>query len=538
MFTPTGSDPRSAGSLPLAVIVATGLLYVPLIEGGWIGDDHAMVSDNPALTAVGTAWTQVVHADSGPLYRPLTVWTHALVQALHGGPLGEHIVNMGLHLVAVALVASIATALGARARLAWLGAAVFGMHPGVTEAVGWISGRGDLCAMVLTLAAWRAILAGRYPVAGLLIAFTPFFVETWVAVPLTALAWMAATRKLVPITLLFGWIGAGIYAFLRLRLGLGLPAGSPPADPLGALGALATHTVRLILDPTAPDALPPLVPFFAGGVLALVVTLPMLVALRGRPLIAAWIAPLLLVVPTLSASAQSGLLSDRAIYPMFCGVGILVAHALEQLARRLDQAKERDPRPVWASLPVAVAWVLPLGLAAFAAQRAGAWMDESHAYGASYRKDPENPYAAFHAAEQLRTSNGNCEAALPLYDKARTRVPAAGNAMLTCLVLEKKLDEAVQLGTDLLTTLPDDPAPARLTAWTLLRLGRAADAVPVAEELTRRDALNSTSWDVLGMARAMAGDTEGARAAYQEAVRLDPSDENAREGLAQLPPER
>lgn len=531
MFSSSGTDPRGAGQLPLAVIVATGLLYVPVIEGGWIGDDRAMITDNAALASFTGAWTHVVQGASGAIYRPLTVWTYGLVEALHGGPLGEHAVNMGLHLIAVALVASLAMMLGARGRAAWLGAAVFGMHPGVTEAVAWISSRGDLCAMVLTLAAWRALLAGRYPVAGVLIALAPFFKESWVVVPVTCLAWMWSTQRLGRATLALGWLGGGIYLLASHRLGLPAPLGQPPPDPIGSIGAGAIHTVRLLLNPRAPDALPPLVPSTLAGIAAFAVSLPLIALSRGRPYLTTYVAPLVLVVPTLSVSAPLGMLSDRAVYPMFCGLGIAFALGMERLA---VWAESRQPAVRWA--PLTLAWVVPLGLAAFAAQRAGAWLDESHVYGASYRSNPDNPFAAFHAAEQLRTSNGNCEAALPLYEKARQVVPAAGDAMMTCLVMAGKLDEAVRLGPELLAADLTDAGPARLTAWALLRLGRAADAVPFAQELTRRDATTATSWDLLGMATAMAGDPEAARAAYQQAATLDPNDESAREGLAELPP--
>src|SRR5439155_12047431 len=85
--------------------------------------------------------------------RPLVVASFRFDAALGGAADQFHSTNLLVHLVACALLAFVAARAGASGGAAVLAALVWGLAPRLTESVAWISGRTDVFAGALVLAA-------------------------------------------------------------------------------------------------------------------------------------------------------------------------------------------------------------------------------------------------------------------------------------------------------------------------------------------------------------------------------------------------
>ena len=96
----------------------------------------------------------------GPLWRPVTTLTFALDHALHGiGPLGYHVVNVGLHAGVSVLVLAVFARVTAAPLAAAVAALLFAAHPVHTEAVASVVGRAELLAAGGFFLAWLCFLA-------------------------------------------------------------------------------------------------------------------------------------------------------------------------------------------------------------------------------------------------------------------------------------------------------------------------------------------------------------------------------------------
>lgn len=130
-----------AASIALAIAFAFG----PALRGGWLWDDAAEISHNPALrdfSGLGRIWTGDVGADYLPL-KSTVQWVAWQLWRDH--VLGYHLLNAVLHFIGALLVwrllAKLREAHGAghAAGWEWLGGLLFAVHPLTVESVAWIS---------------------------------------------------------------------------------------------------------------------------------------------------------------------------------------------------------------------------------------------------------------------------------------------------------------------------------------------------------------------------------------------------------------
>jgi hypothetical protein len=148
----------------LALFAAVVVAYFPCIPGPALFDDVSVLRLDPdVLTFFG-----LLPAPAGsvvtprPLDRPLTVATFAAVHHLFGaGALwAQHLVNIALHGACAVLLARLAE--GASAGIIGLAAAaLFALHPAFTQAVAYISQRGEPLALLFALLAVHAWRRGR-----------------------------------------------------------------------------------------------------------------------------------------------------------------------------------------------------------------------------------------------------------------------------------------------------------------------------------------------------------------------------------------
>ena len=146
--------------LGLLLVAATVMAYQPAWHAGFMWDDDRYVTENPLLTAPDGLRRIWFSLDAPSQYFPLTYTMFRLEHGLWGfDPAGYHWVNILLH----AANALLAWRLLARLRApgAWLGAALFALHPVQVESVAWITERKNVLMgffFLLSLLAWTRFL--------------------------------------------------------------------------------------------------------------------------------------------------------------------------------------------------------------------------------------------------------------------------------------------------------------------------------------------------------------------------------------------
>ena len=524
--------------LPLVAFVATALVFLPALGGGFIDwDDGSLLVRNPWYRGLGRAnlaWmfstVRMGH------WMPLTWLSFGFDYMVWGmNPLGYHLTNVALHSSAAAVLYVVTkrvlrVALSDRsAANGWLraGALVatlaFGVHPLRVESVAWITERRDVLSglfYLLTISTYLGYVErrsrGTY----------------WVSVGWFALALMSKsiTASLPAVLLLLdvhplgrlggraGWLtrealhvwreklpfvalagAAAVVAFWALAQGSGL---TPLRTlGLGARAALSLYALAfylgktlwpLHLSPLYELVLPvrPLEARFVLGALGVVAVTVVALLLRRRwpALLAAWLAFALTLLPVLGV-AHNGyqLAADRYMYLANLGLAMLLGGLVARWGRRAL---------VGAALGLAALVILT-------------WMQ----------------IPAWQTDETLWRHAVALDAASGV---ARSNLGAALTADRRYEDATRELERAVAL------------RPGYAEAWNNLglalapqpgRLPEAADAFRRA--LTARPRFGE-AWNNLGVALATQGQTERALQAFAQATVVDPSSAEARNnfGLA------
>lgn len=119
-------------------MLTTLLAYWPALHGGFIWDDDAYVTQNPMLTEEDGFRQIWFSAHSQSQYFPLVYTTFRFGYSLWGlNPFGYHLVNVLFHCANALLVWLVLRRLSVPG--AWLGAALFALHPVQVESAAWIT---------------------------------------------------------------------------------------------------------------------------------------------------------------------------------------------------------------------------------------------------------------------------------------------------------------------------------------------------------------------------------------------------------------
>jgi hypothetical protein len=135
--------------------VSAGVVYVNALRNPFIYDDYHTVVYNASIARLADLRAIVLH----DVTRPIVNFSYAADHAIWGaGPFGFHLTSVLLHMLNVVLLWQLAWTLTGKSRVATAAAALFAVHPMMTEAVGYISGRSEVVCALWFLAAF---LAGR-----------------------------------------------------------------------------------------------------------------------------------------------------------------------------------------------------------------------------------------------------------------------------------------------------------------------------------------------------------------------------------------
>ncbi len=333
---------------PTGFVVAVAVLVVlgPLVGAEYVWDDDALIVQNAALDGgrvlaalAGGLWEHTAQAQvPGIYYRPCMLWSLHLDRALGGGPLWAHLHSLVWHLVNVCLVAVVARRLGLRSQSAWLGAALFGLHPVAVESVAWVSARNDPMAVAAILGAMALSLqhlsARGMVVLGIVVAFGAGAKETAYLTPLILIPVLVAEGRATRRPVAVAVVAVSVVVLGRWCAGVGWPEGADWAH----LRASALPTITWALDslavpgvraPGAHLAWPEPVSWI--GVPAAVTGVGWVAFAGRRRALGFLLGGILAAVPAWPAVAHVGLFGDRyLLLPLAMGA-LAVSAAVDRL---------------------------------------------------------------------------------------------------------------------------------------------------------------------------------------------------------------
>jgi tetratricopeptide (TPR) repeat protein len=400
----------------LVVAAAAFVVHAGTLSAGFVYDDHRFVEENPAIRSIDVVSffadpaTASAHGGIQPdVYRPLRTLDYAVDHALFGlDPRGWHLENLLWHALAAFLVFRLLLPLlRGNVLAAGLGALVFAVHPVTSEAVAWVSSRGDLLAVALLAGALIVLErpgALRTVLGTLLAVLACFSKESAVVAPaLLPLRDLALPQGAAPPRSTTWWrtlvlaSAVGAYLAIRLQVIPGLaqveefPGGSRVATARAMFAGLAWYGEALVLprgfafdvflpvpfswtEPAVVVGFGLLVTLLAAGVFGLVT--------GRRGLAFATLGALVCLLPVSNVVVPlKAFVAERFLYPVLVLVAAGVAFALASARGWL--------RPVLAGV-VAIA---VLGHAVVTWQRDASWKDEATLWDAVRRDRPDNPRA-------------------------------------------------------------------------------------------------------------------------------------------------
>ena len=524
---------RRGGALAAFLMVTAVLLgasFGPHIRGEFVWDDIYLVEGNQALLRTDGWRVLLLHDLWGPvtgkptqLYHPipmLSLWlqgmahTHSLV--------GFRLANLALHGLCAGLLCLFLGRRGIGRAAALAAAAVFLVHPSVTEPVMWITGRHDTLGMAFTLTAillWpvtgRRIWL-RSSLAGLAAAMAFLCKEQFLVLPVLLLVYtvVAACGRTNGSSGSRRWLilllpCAGIAAALVWRAHLGIRLGSDElaggfVRPLICYATIVWHYgVQLVSAGNSATLAPfvPLGPWAALCVLAVLLALVAVLARAWRREPARFALPLfgvswfcLSLIPFVAAIPAIGFYGNRYAY---CPLGGLIVAAVGLVAPLAKRARGGLSR-LW----LAAGALLPALLVLSTSSSAATWSSDLSLYRADLVRDPDNGIAHYHYGYAVLRRRG-CSEALPIF-LAATRL-----------------------------------APGYARGWhnvagCLENLGRASEALEPARRAVELEPDNARNRYNLAVALAAQGDAIGAMRALQECLAREPSFGPARELLGSL----
>jgi hypothetical protein len=120
----------------LILILVVILAYTPIWHAGFIWDDDVVLTANPCV--IGPLGLKEIWTSSAADICPLVLTTFWIEHALWGlAPLPYHLMNIVMHAACAVLLWRVLRSL--RVQGAWLGAALWALHPVEVESVAWIT---------------------------------------------------------------------------------------------------------------------------------------------------------------------------------------------------------------------------------------------------------------------------------------------------------------------------------------------------------------------------------------------------------------
>ena len=524
---------RPASWLCAIAVASSVVVYANALRNPFVYDDFRIIVENRALERFPDVIAVVLH----DAMRPLAGISWAIDRALWGpGPIGFHVSSLAWHLLNIVLVfaASRRAVIDAahprtdavdRALVtATIAATIFGVHPALTQAVGYIGARADLLcagASLATLLVFRhAVVTGRArwyiaTLAGWILAvgakevgvMLPPLLFAYDALLLSNRGAFRRRARALHLPLMAGMvlIAASRLAVMWRLEGLLHPAVLWPnllvdadvvrryvsllflAAPQGVYHAVPALT--RISDPRA---------IFAVGWLAALVILGWRVSTRSRVVAfgGAWFLAMLAPPALLVLLNVGEPMAEHRLYVPSIGAIMACAAPVGALWERLKGW--RLARPALAAAMILL--VALLGRRTIA--RNDVWSDPVRLWKESAERAPDMWWPQHMLGEALQ-QRGRCE-------------------------------EAVEAFRTATFARPDEPQPYLRAGVCLTELGRLSEAA--AAFAGARSLMPSSSRPLLGLGTValLAGRSADAQRYFDQAIACDPGNPELRASIAQL----
>ena len=572
--------------------------YSNSFQAGLVFDNASAIGEDPRIREAtpeniesilrgGYWYGNSGRATTSGLYRPFTTFSYLVNYAVLGngpGPAGYHWVNLALHEVNVALVYALGVLTFGETEAAWALAAIWGLHPLLTESVTNIVGRADLLAAFGVLAgllchvkgasaagrrrvAWLAGLAGAQAVglfskenAAVLPGIMLLYDLTWperASWRRRAAAYAAAALPLV--------------AYLYFRSGLHWHAVIEVTEnPLVSAGFWTTRLTAvkvigeylwLFVWPArlSADYTYNAVPLFgwrlwnwedAKAIVALAICLgaallAVLLAVRssrtGKPLLFFLFFFFMALSPTSNLVVLVGsTMAERFLYLPSVGLAGCVVAAIYALGQRRFPARPAAARVAWVALGLVC-----LAFTARTYARNFDWQDERSLWASTVDACPGSVRAHYNLGLALEQLPYGLPEAIAEYQAAVRIEPdfaeAHSNLGNALAQTPGRLPEAIAEYQAALRIRPDLAAAHYNLARTLARMpGRLAEAIAEYQATLRIRPDDADAHDALANALAQTpGRLAEAITEYQAALRIEPDRAavhyNLANALAQTP---
>ncbi len=546
--------------------VLISVAYWGSLRNGFVWDDETFIVNNNYVHDLSRWKEYFTNAESisdeavlSSMYRPVQTLSYAVDAALWGkNPAGYHLTSLLLHFACcAAILFAFGPAVGFRAALA--SAAIFAVHPALSEGVFSLAGRGNQLYTLWSLLALGFFVRIRslfdrnhvLTVGGMLIAL--FSKEPAIA--------LVALLPAVQATLEKPWrIGRSQSLFLHLPMALAAAAflavrsrvvGSLQVAPVwgGSLWSTIQMQAKvfalylsLLIFPfhlrgrydIAPPALFP--DWWVIGALAMNVVLIgagiVLYRRGGRGtffgLAVAWfylsLAPVSNIIPI-----PGSMMGERFIYFTFAGM-------LPLLAAVVEPSLSRKNLPVFASIAAVlfVAWI------ATDMARASVWRDNRSFFTATERQTPTS-MAVQNMLAQQELADGNADAALSRVDRVlreRSNRPADAVTMdfhllrgRAFLDLNRPAEAYAEIKAFADFHKKVSPKVAVLLAEAAAGSGSVDEALQLLKQESEKPTADDNVWNGLGNLYVMTKDFGAAADCYRRALGLNPGNTAAASNL-------
>jgi Tfp pilus assembly protein PilF len=511
----------------LALAALAFVVHIPALKAGFIWDDDQEVAANPVL-AMRDGLYRFWFANPTADYFPLKSSIQWIVFQFAGpNPFVFHLLNILMHGVCAVLLWMVLRRLSIPA--AWLGAALFAVHPLCVESVAWISELKNTLSFALTLVAMIGFLdfdqKGNWrEYAASLLAFTMALLSKSAVVPLPFVLLLCcywrrgeiARRDVIrsaPYFLLSLAFGIVTLVFQNTRA-IGeevIPIGNAGERIAGASMALGFYIWKalcpanlMIIYPQWHQTLPIPLQLIPGALLVVAVGF----AWRhrgtwGRPVLFGLGCFVAMLLPALGFVRMSfmrlTLVSDHFVY---YSLGAFTALAAGAGARFLPAR----------ALAVA-GGILLLCAGAASWQRSKIFKDSETLWRDTLARNPENWQGKNHYGAVLYMKGNVAEALAHFADAVRLKPdnPECHNNLGLALARTGRLDEAIEQFYAAVRIRGSEPAIRANLATALLNAGRTEEAV-AQYRASLQLAENITVRVNLVQALLTLGDINGARA--------------------------
>jgi len=511
--------------IPMITLIVA-IVLLPVCSAEWVWDDRYLFVNNPAMNDLSILLQADLFSPTGQgasnVYRPLTMITYWLTSLISDNAVWAHSINLFLHCCVVALSLQLMLALKARWQISAVLALWLGLHPGLVEAVAWVSGRQDLFPTLLFLLGWLFWLRAEQHKSGFILALTPFCKEPYLLIAAVILLWSLARREIQWTVLIWSLIGTVCYQMCRIVFGHTTPIAAIFNDPIGSFGAVLAHGGQLLLMPS-PHPMPIFKEQFFMGFIGAIVCFSIVLyrhrTERQRILSHTWLGATLMLLPAGVAAQQSGLLGDRYLYHWIVVSLIVLAPVLSTIER----AKHKT---LFLGLTIAVL-IMSMGITR---PYAKTWHSDQTLFQWAWEKDKGNPFVAYQLGFQAHMTERNCSKAIPFYQQATTVDPRASNNLQACLLDSNQLDEAIALGEQLIAEGTLSGNPFANTARAYSRQNNQKRALELAKKAVQLDPKKTSYWVLLGNIHGQLQNLDDALKAFEQAIDLDPNHKAAQQG--------